>query len=152
MVHGASITGKVVAPSWSPVAALYAVGAILVLGHFLAGICTLWTWTRAGRPVTDAHWIATLDRLSDGGRRPRLVCAHEVGTPLSWGLPPGAVLIGREGLARTQDAEAVLAHEIAHIRRRDWLFLALSRLALALFWFNPLLWRLHAASPIRTWA
>lgn len=122
---------------------LYAVGVLLVLGHFLAGICTLWNWTRGGRPVTEAHWVATLERLSERGPKPNLVCTPEVETPLSWGLPPGIVLISRDGLARIEDAEAVLAHEIAHIRRRDWLFLTLSRLALALFWFNPLVWRLH---------
>lgn len=69
---------------------------------------------------------------------------------MSWGLPPGVVLIGDAQLARPECASAVMAHELAHIRRRDWLFLLLSRSALALFWFNPMVWWLHAELAART--
>ncbi len=36
--------------------------------------------------------------------------------------------------------EAVIAHELCHIRRRDNLFAAIHMLIEALFWFDPLLW------------
>jgi bla regulator protein BlaR1 len=36
--------------------------------------------------------------------------------------------------------EAVLAHELCHIRRRDNLFAALHMIAEAIFWFHPLIW------------
>lgn len=34
----------------------------------------------------------------------------------------------------------VVAHELAHIRRRDYLFKPLAFLVLAVYWFNPLVW------------
>jgi hypothetical protein len=45
-------------------------------------------------------------------------------------------------LRSPKEADAILAHEVAHVARRDWPSLILSRLAVALFWFNPLVWRL----------
>jgi hypothetical protein len=39
-------------------------------------------------------------------------------------------------------ARAILAHELAHVLRLDWANLLVSRLATAVFWFNPLVWLL----------
>ena len=45
-------------------------------------------------------------------------------------------------MRRTGDAAAILLHELGHVVRRDWLALILARLAIGLFWFNPLVWLL----------
>ena len=144
-VDGVTLSGSVGYPS--PVALLgaaYALGALLVLGRFLLGLVTLWRWTASGRQVRDPAWTEPLARLKGPGRAPRLIASPAAPAPLSWGLPPGVILIGSNQLSQPQEASAVLAHELAHLRRGDWVFLTLSRLALALFWFNPLVWRLHA--------
>ncbi len=39
-----------------------------------------------------------------------------------------------------KDREFVIAHEVAHIRRRDHIWKPLAFLLLSLYWFNPLLW------------
>lgn len=41
--------------------------------------------------------------------------------------------------------QAVLAHELCHIQRRDNLTAAMHRCVEALFWFHPLVWRIGAA-------
>src|SRR5690606_12941470 len=101
------------------------------------------------RPATAEAWTRALRRLA-GPRSPRLLVSPHAPGPLSWGLPPGVVLISPDCQARPDTATAVLAHELAHLRNRDWLFLSLSRLALGLFWFNPLVWRLHRELVART--
>ena len=53
------------------------------------------------------------------------------------------ILIDRDTIRDPEEAEAVLAHELAHVERRDWLVLILARVAVALFWFNPLIWLLE---------
>ncbi|MBC7819984.1 MAG: M48 family metalloprotease, partial [Planctomycetaceae bacterium] len=53
-------------------------------------------------------------------------------------LLPASVLTG---LSPTQ-LEALLAHELAHVRRHDWLVNALQVLAETLFFFHPAVWRL----------
>jgi TonB family protein len=36
--------------------------------------------------------------------------------------------------------EAVLYHELIHVRRRDWLYMAVEELIRAVLWFHPLVW------------
>jgi bla regulator protein blaR1 len=57
------------------------------------------------------------------------------------------VLIWPEGISKhLEDAhlEAVLAHEVWHVRRRDNLAAAVHMVVEALFWFHPLVWWLGA--------
>lgn len=144
-VDGMALSGSILWPTVADLAFwAWGAGALLVLGRFVLGVWTLHRWTRNGRAVAGPAWTTPLDRLGPA-RRPRLLVSSSVSSPLSWGLPPGVVLIGEDQLARPEAARAVLAHELAHLRRQDWAFLALSRLALALFWFNPLVWRLYSA-------
>lgn len=126
-------------PLWTWLAAGWSLGALLIVSRFGLGLLTLARWSRTGQRVDQADWLATLRRLAPS-RQPKLRVTPAVAAPLSWGLSPGRILIGPAQLDRPDQAEAVLAHELAHIRRADWLFLALSRLAVALFWFNPLVW------------
>ncbi|HRO32319.1 MAG TPA: M56 family metallopeptidase [Brevundimonas sp.] len=136
----ATVTAQITPPpAWVWIAAAWSLGALLIAGRFVLGVAVLARWSRRGRPVEDARWVAPLNRLAPR-RAPSLRVSAAVAAPLSWGLPPGRILIAPAQLARPDQAEAVLAHELAHIRRADWLFLALSRLVTALFWFNPLVW------------
>ncbi len=41
------------------------------------------------------------------------------------------------------EMQAVVAHEMAHVRRRDNLTAALARVVVSIFWFHPLLWWLE---------
>jgi len=149
-LEGVALSGSILRPSVGDLALwAWAAGALLVLGRFAAGLWTLRRWTRRGRTVTAPAWTRVLARLAPG-RRPKLVASSAVGAPLSWGVPPGVVLIGEAQLARPNTARAVLAHELAHLRRGDWVFLILSRVALGLFWFNPLVWAVHAALSARS--
>jgi beta-lactamase regulating signal transducer with metallopeptidase domain len=125
------------------VGAVWLLGAAAIVGRLLLGLRTLERWTRRGRPVTCPAWLAPLDHLPPVDR-PDLVASDRVASPLSWGVAPGFILVDPVSLAERHAAPAILAHELAHLRRHDWIFLVLSRLALALFWFNPLVWRLHA--------
>lgn len=137
-------------PPWTLIAALaYSGGLLLITGRLVLGVWTLNRWTGEGYPVTHRIWTEALRRLDASGRI-RLIASPRINAPLSWGPPPGVVLISQDCIARPETASSVLAHELAHIRRRDWLFLLLSRLAVAVFWFNPLAWVLHAALSART--
>ena len=120
---------------------VWALGALVLVGRFALGVAALGRWDRRAARVRDPAWLATLQRFSLR-RRPSLRVSTDVATPLSWGLSPGRILIGPAQLARPEQAEAILAHELAHIRRGDWPFLVLARLVLALFWFHPLVWSL----------
>jgi hypothetical protein len=70
-----------------------------------------------------------------------LASAH-VSSPLSWGVVRPVILLDRRSVADAKSAEAILAHELAHIRHGDWPALMAMRAAVAIFWFNPLVWLL----------
>ncbi len=63
---------------------------------------------------------------------------------IAWMRP---ILLLPEGILETltpSQLEAVLAHELCHVRRRDNLFAAIQMIAEALFWFHPLVWWIGA--------
>lgn len=146
-VAGVAVSGALPWPDAADLG-LWALGlwllGMLALGARLGlGLFTLDRWTRQGRAVSSRDWLSELRRLSPS-RSPQLVASDRIAGPLSWGIAPGVVLVDPVSLAEPDAAPAILAHELAHLRRHDWLFLILSRMAVAVFWFNPLVWRLHA--------
>jgi beta-lactamase regulating signal transducer with metallopeptidase domain len=122
---------------------LWLLGAALIGARLALGLRTLTRWTQKASPVTCPAWLAPIEDLPPADR-PNLVCSDHVAGPLSWGVAPGAILIDPATLAERHTARAIMAHELAHLRRHDWIFLVISRVVLAIFWFNPLVWRLHA--------
>jgi beta-lactamase regulating signal transducer with metallopeptidase domain len=121
---------------------LYIGGVLMVGARLAAGLVTLARWTREATPVTEAHWVEALSRSNSSGRRIRLIVSDDAASPLSWGWIRPVILLNRGALVRPEDADAILAHEFAHVLGNDWLSLMLSRVTVALFWFNPLVWRL----------
>jgi beta-lactamase regulating signal transducer with metallopeptidase domain len=121
---------------------LYLGGVAMVGGRLIAGLLTLRRWTAEAREVTDPQWLAAKDRAGDGRRHIRLLVSDEAASPLSWGWRRPVILLDRDALRRPEDSDAILAHEAAHVLRGDWLSLIASRVTVALFWFNPLVWRL----------
>ncbi|HOP21231.1 MAG TPA: M56 family metallopeptidase [Amphiplicatus sp.] len=41
-----------------------------------------------------------------------------------------------------ESLDHIFAHELCHVRERDWIWLAVARIASAAHWFNPLVWML----------
>ena len=145
-IEGGPSVGPAAWPSAATIiGGLWLLGVVAVVGQLLLGLFTLERWTRQGHPVERRDWLRPLEDLSPEDDRPRLVASPRLSSPLSWGVAPGFIVVDPASLDDRQAARAILAHELAHLRRQDWIFLILSRLALALFWFNPLVWRLHAA-------
>jgi beta-lactamase regulating signal transducer with metallopeptidase domain len=121
---------------------LYLGGVAMVGGRLLAGLLTLRRWTRGAAKVEAPEWRAALARAGGDRLGIRLLACEEASSPLSWGLRRPVILLDRDTLRAPAEADAILAHEVAHVARRDWPSLILSRLVVALFWFNPLVWRL----------
>jgi hypothetical protein len=69
-----------------------------------------------------------------------LLTSNELTSPISWGLMRPVILLNSRAVDATAEAEAIIAHELAHVARMDWIKLLLARITTALFWFNPLVW------------
>ena len=60
---------------------------------------------------------------------------------VTWGLARPKVILPAAADAWTDArARVVLSHELAHIRRGDWIVQLSAELLRAFYWFNPLLW------------
>ena len=131
----------------TPLVILAYLGGLAMVGsRLLAGLWMLHRWTRRAEEVTCPEWLAAFERvrwLVPNAESVRLLSSGEVNSPLSWGWRHPVILVDPDTLGQPEDAEAILAHEAAHIARRDWPVLMLSRLAATLFWFNPLVWLLE---------
>ncbi|MBB4838428.1 beta-lactamase regulating signal transducer with metallopeptidase domain [Sphingomonas kyeonggiensis] len=131
------------APEIDWIALAYMMGGTLILLRLALGLFMLHRWTRHAVPVSDPVWMEAIARAAEPLRRPvRLLVSPRVPSPLSLGVTPATILIGPD-IERSPDrAAAVVAHEMAHVRRFDWPVMLAARVALALFWFNPLAWLL----------
>jgi uncharacterized protein (TIGR03435 family) len=90
-----------------------------------AGLSTLWKWKNPAPRL-----VSSTANLEPG--------VFGIFRPILW-LPAGIA-------NRLEDAEleAILAHELCHIRHRDNLLATLHLLVESLFWFHPLVWWLGA--------
>lgn len=131
----------------TPLVLLAYLGGLAMVGaRLLAGLYMLRRWTKDARDVTCPDWLAAFDRVRWSAGDPekiRLMVSDGVKSPLSWGWRRPVILIDPDTLDEPDDAEAILAHEVAHVARGDWPMLMLARIAATLFWFNPLVWWLE---------
>lgn len=137
-------------PGWDEAAAgwlfpAYAVIALLFLGRTLLALLRLVLLTARARRVTDDHWLQALAcarRRIGFTKSTALLASPEIASPVSWGVLQPKILLNSDAVATRADANAIVAHELAHVARADWAKLVLARASVALFWFNPLVWLL----------
>ena len=92
------------------------------------------------RPASELE-LECLRRAANGVAVDLRIVAAGV-TPGAWGWLRGCILLP-DGLSMQLNAvelEAVLSHEIAHVRRRDNLIAAAAHAIASVFWFHPLVW------------
>ncbi|MEZ5990601.1 MAG: M56 family metallopeptidase [Planctomycetota bacterium] len=148
--HPAPLAGAAASlPAWTRVlAVLWLAGALVHLGLLVAG--ELGHRRRLARleRVPSAWLDRTVAEVAAGlgmRRAPSLLVLRGLDEALTLGLLRPRVLLPLRLCERARgDARArfrlrqVLAHELAHVRRRDPLVVAAWRLLLAPFWFHPL--------------
>ncbi len=124
---------------------LYLVPLALLAATMLVAVLRLAALRSRAELMEDAPWLTALARAQ---RRMKfkngtaLLVSSELRSPISWGLIRPIILLNPTALAASDDAEAIIAHELAHVARLDWAKLLVSRAACALLWFNPLVWLL----------
>jgi beta-lactamase regulating signal transducer with metallopeptidase domain len=125
--------------------AAYAVPAAILLVITLLALMRLIALRARADVLVDGHWLSALARAQ---RRmgfkhgTALLTSDELASPISWGLMRPVILLNSRAVEAAGEAEAIIAHELAHVARLDWVKLLLARVATALFWFNPLVWML----------
>jgi beta-lactamase regulating signal transducer with metallopeptidase domain len=123
---------------------------VWLAGTFLLGLWFAAGWILSARLVRQARpapstWSAELDSLRRRLGVPEHVDLRLVDrsvSPLAAGLRRSTILLPATAeIWCDERRQAVLLHELAHIKRRDCRIQAVAQAACALYWFNPLAWR-----------
>lgn len=119
-------------------------GALLAAARLAVSVARVRREERAARPLFAGSAAEMRDRLvwRLGIDRPVLLLEGAADAmPLTWGVRRPRVLLPAGTEAWPADRlEAVLTHELAHVRRRDCAWQLVAEAACALHWFNPLAW------------
>ena len=134
-----------IAPKLSQLVEFWLVGVVLLTLRFVIGCQRVWCLSRQTVQVVPECWRIRLDRLSVAlgvTRSVRLIesALVEVPTVVGWLRPmillPAAALTG---LPASQ-LEALLAHELAHIRRHDFIVNIAQTLIETVLFYHPAVW------------
>jgi TonB family protein len=128
--------------SWSALAValvgIWALGALAVAGSWIGQTRHVRALLRAAVPCTTP--LPSCGRALEARISPALVEPSLVGISRPVLLLP----LGLAEVLTSTQLDAVLAHELAHWRRRDNLTAAVQMLVEALVWFHPLVWWIGA--------
>ena len=120
-------------------------GMVLCLGRIIKQSLFVLRIARGGRSLDDTDFGGQTRRMGVSlgiARSPRLVSSSQVSSPLVIGFVRPMVILP-EGLCdslQPDEFQAVLAHELAHVRRNDLLLGFIPAVAYSLFFALPPLW------------
>jgi beta-lactamase regulating signal transducer with metallopeptidase domain len=132
---------------WMVVAmVIYSLITVGFLFRFAIGLILSLRLGRAARSICDPRALALVSSCGCTAgikREPRLAESELLSVPVTFGVMRPAILLPA-GWRDWDEGEldAVIAHEISHVARRDALVDRLTLLHRALFWFSPLSWYL----------
>jgi beta-lactamase regulating signal transducer with metallopeptidase domain len=119
-------------------------GVAVVLVRLAGGQYYRRKFSQSAQPLQNAEWTGLLSdacktlRL----RRPvKLLQSADDVMPMTWGWLRPVVLLPAEAADWPEERRRiVLLHELAHVKRGDYLTQTIAQLVCALYWFNPLVW------------
>jgi beta-lactamase regulating signal transducer with metallopeptidase domain len=122
---------------------VWAVGAAALLGFMLVG---LWRQRQIVRnaAIAPEHLVSVVARIARqfGVRPPRVIVSERITTPAICCLGRPTLIWPATMNARNvvADCQGVVAHELAHLARRDHYFLYAEFVVMLCCWWNPLVW------------
>jgi beta-lactamase regulating signal transducer with metallopeptidase domain len=123
---------------------IWMVGVVVNLSGLLFGFLRLHRIAARATMVRDGRWAEAAGELCErlNVRTPvRLLQSDQPAVLVTWGLLSAKVMLPID--APSWDADrirVVLAHELAHVQRHDWIIQIASELLRIACWFNPLVW------------
>src|SRR5258708_5351303 len=110
-------------------------GVAVVLVLLGIGMARIFWLDRVTEPMRDEGWLILAEELSlelGVTRRVRLLRARGPAMPMTWGIRRPAILLPAEADAWTAERRRdVLLHELAHVKRHDFLIQLIARIACA---------------------
>ena len=124
---------------------VYLVGVALMIVRFAGAFYGGDRLRRRAVPVTKRQWLNQLDACIaqiECSIRPKLMTCERIATPLIVGVFKPVILLPASLLTEMTPAqiEAILLHELAHLRRLDHVANLIQRVVETLLFFHPAVW------------
>ncbi|MEO8031675.1 MAG: M56 family metallopeptidase [Gemmatimonadota bacterium] len=130
---------------WLP--ALWLTGTLIGLARIGLGAWRLRALIRATSPAPlDLHPSPLTIARAGLDSAPRVLVSHRIAGPFVAGLRHEVLVLpaGLERALSPSEREAVILHELMHLRRHDYALNLAQHLIQAVFWFQPAVWLLGA--------
>jgi TonB family protein len=158
-INDAAAAAAAVATAARIVIPIWIAGAIVFAGILLTGLARLrWLASRSRRVSSDERLAALVDEIAVAqgvvvNKSIALLQNDRTRLLVTWGyFRPRVMLPASAAHWSEERLRVVIAHELAHARRGDWVTQLAAELLRAVFWFNPLAWiacrRLRAESEV----
>jgi bla regulator protein BlaR1 len=135
------------AETWLPAALvlIWALGFAAVLLAWYAGWRQVSRILRGASPAENSREVDVLRRIENNTKartRTRFLVSSDLMEPGVFGILHPVLLWPAQLSDRLEDAhlEAILAHEVAHVHRRDNLTAVIHMVVESVFWFHPFVW------------
>ncbi|MGZ5475460.1 MAG: TPR end-of-group domain-containing protein [Thermoanaerobaculia bacterium] len=125
----------------------FVAASMALLLRMIAGVIGVGIVARRSVEITDDAALRELDQARGHlrlERDVRLLRSESVSVPVVWGLLKPILLLPSESKEwPIERLRVVLLHELAHVKRCDGVTLLVTKAAVAVFWFHPLMWTLE---------
>lgn len=124
---------------------IWLLGFACFLFRLMGGLLYVQYLRRRSKSLVDAKWIGLLHQLKDRLSTNKVVGLAEstlIQVPMVIGHIKPLILfpIGMINHLSTEEVEAILAHELAHIYRNDYLINIIQSVIETLFYYHPAVW------------
>ncbi len=134
------------------------IGYLLICGllvcYLLSGILKVIVLTRFARPFKHeiaARKLQQLQQINGCGRPIELLVSPKISSPLTWGMWRHKIIFPLAAYGWSEELlQQSISHELGHVQRGDWVLQIIARIAVSLYWINPLVWLAHRELLIET--
>jgi TonB family protein len=132
-------------------AMVWLLGVAALFIRLFAGLAATRGIAKTATTMPDDSWRPLIGDLSAAfriRRAVRLLFINRNISPITWGFRRHTILLPADAARWSEERRRlVLAHELAHVKRRDGLTQIFIQIVCCLHWFNPLVW--YAARRLR---
>ena len=131
---------------WYPyIISIYGIGILLMLGRLLINIGQLRSLKNKDLYPAGDHWdvfVAQAQKQLGILRNVRVYISTRINVPMMMGIFRPVILLPLATINNltTEQVEAIILHELAHIRRYDYLLNIFQTIVETLLFFNPFIW------------
>jgi len=136
-------------PYFPLIITIYAAGLAFMLLRFLVNIVQLRSLKTQGISQPGQEWISRLQQLQNQfaiTRQVKLFLSTHINVPMMVGTLKPVILLPVATINHltTEQVEAILLHELAHIKRHDYLLNIIQTIVETILFFNPFVWLISA--------